>query len=97
MNLLLFSWLCHKHCWGVRIEVVGLIIQHHIKGLFQLRAWNGVFFVCFINFFASLSVCLDFKQEKVNNRKRMLHFMLVVETSRSKTAAITPCFLLLIL
>ena len=58
------------------------------KDSFLQRAWNGVFFACFIKFFASLSARLDFKQGKIN-KIRILHSTLVVETGL-KSESFTP-------
>ena len=41
-----------------------------LKGSFPLRAWNGVFFACFMDIFASLNACLDFKRGKINKRNK---------------------------
>ena len=41
-----------------------------IKGSFPLRAWNGVFFVSFIDFFASLSAPLNFKGGNIKKKTK---------------------------
>ena len=48
-----------------------MIIQNEVlKGSFRLRAWNEVFFVYFMIFFALLSARLEFKRGKINKRNK---------------------------
>ena len=60
----------------------GYVVAGAFKGSFSLPAWNRIFFVCFVDFFASLNARLDFKRRKIN-KKRMLYSTLVVETSHN--------------
>ena len=47
--------------------------HYNNKGTSPLQAWNGIFFVCFVNFFASISTCSDFKRIlKISNKKNVL-------------------------
>ena len=55
----------------------------HIKGLFLPRAWNGVLFVCFIDFFASFSARFNFKRGKINKKQKMFYSTLMEERGRN--------------
>ena len=67
---------CAVNCFHKENKMVmGASFQHvdrvHRKDSFPLRAWNGVFFVCFIDFFFALPCArLHFKRRKINRRKK---------------------------
>ena len=61
------------------------------KDSFPLRAWNGVFFVSFIDFFASLNASSR-KEVKRSKKQRMLHSTLVAEVGFKSVPHDQPWF-----